>query len=103
MMRSGTETFVSRETRWRFLALTFLLLLSGLSFVGPSGILAWSENLKFLEQRHAQLAQLEQDRDKLKNRVALLNPEHADPDLVGELLRSNLNVAHPDEIVIKLD
>lgn len=59
--------------------------------------------MKFLEQRHAQLAQLEQDRDKLKNRVALLNPEHADPDLVGELLRSNLNVAHPDEIVIKLD
>ncbi len=59
--------------------------------------------MKFLEQRHAQLARLEQDRDKLKNRVALLNPENADPDLVGELLRSNLNVAHPDEIVIKLD
>ncbi|OYZ43953.1 MAG: septum formation initiator, partial [Novosphingobium sp. 16-62-11] len=28
------------------------------------------------------------------------DPRHADPDLVGELLRSNLNVAHPDELVI---
>ena len=27
---------------------------------------------------------------------------HADPDLTGELLRSNLNVVHPDEVVMML-
>jgi len=38
----------------------------------------------------------------MKNRVALLDPRHADPDLTGELLRSNLNVVHPDEMVMML-
>jgi len=32
----------------------------------------------------------------------LLDPRHADPDLTGELLRSNLNVIHPDEMVLLL-
>jgi hypothetical protein len=25
---------------------------------------------------------------------------HVDPDLAGELLRKNLNVAHPDEVIM---
>jgi hypothetical protein len=36
----------------------------------------------------------------LRNRVALLDPRHVDPDLAGELLRKNLNVAHPDEVIM---
>lgn len=56
-----------------------------------------------LDKRHSQIARLEAERDELRNRVALLDPRHADPDLVGELLRKNLNVAHPDEVVITLD
>ena len=39
----------------------------------------------------------------LKNKVDRLHPDGADPDLVGELLRENMNVVHPDEIVITLD
>ena len=34
--------------------------------------------------------------------VDALNPNSADPDLVGELIRKNLNVVHPDEVVILL-
>jgi hypothetical protein len=30
----------------------------------------------------------------------LLDPRHADSDLAGELLRRNLNVVHPDEMVM---
>ncbi|MDG2002294.1 MAG: septum formation initiator, partial [Novosphingobium sp.] len=41
--------------------------------------------------------------EQLRNRVELLNPDHADPDLSGQLLRSQLNVAHPDEMVMLLD
>ena len=33
----------------------------------------------------------------------LLHPSHIDPDLAGELVRRNLNVAHPDEYVMDLD
>jgi len=64
--------------------------------------LAWSENERLLSQHAKQMADLSAQRDRLRNRVGLLDPRHADPDLTGELLRSNLNVAHPDEMVMLL-
>jgi len=91
-----------RETLAHGAALVCLLLMGGFAIAGPSGLLAWSENLRQLEVRQAEIRMVEQQRDDLRNRVALLNPRHADPDLTGELLRSNLNVAHPDEMVMLL-
>jgi cell division protein FtsB len=84
-------------------ALGCLLLLGGMALAGPSGLLAWSENNRLLAERQNELQHLRADRDDLKNRVALLDPRHADPDLAGELLRSNLNVIHPDEMVMLLN
>ncbi len=80
-----------------------LLLLGAMALAGPSGLLAWSENNRVLAQHQKELTLLVAQRDELKNRVALLDPRHADPDLAGELLRSNLNVVHPDEMVMLLD
>ena len=84
------------------LALAALLLIAGFAIAGPSGLLAWRENAQLLKQREAQLDRLRTERDTLKNRVTLLDLNHADPDLTGELLRSNLNVVHPDEVVMVL-
>lgn len=84
-------------------ALALLLLLGGLSIAGPSGVLAWSDNVRLLEERETQIAQLEADNARLNNLNALLHPDHADKDLVGELLRSRQNVVHQDEIVLILD
>ncbi len=83
-------------------ALVALLLLAAWAVFGPSGLLSWSEHRQLLEIRKAEVAALEKDRDELRNRVALLDPRHADPDLTGELLRSDLNVVHPDEMVMML-
>ena len=96
--RSGTR--LPRETVTQSFALVALLVLGGVAIAGPSGLLAWSENSRVLAERKTELAQLGARRDELRNRVDLLDPRHADPDLVGELLRRDLNVAHPDEIVI---
>ncbi|WP_427966809.1 FtsB family cell division protein [Altererythrobacter sp.] len=85
------------------LALAGLLVLTGFAVAGPTGLLAWNESATVLEQREAQIAALTEKRDELRNRVDMLDPDAADPDLVGELLRSNLNVVHPDEVVITLD
>ncbi len=82
------------------LALFLLLILTTLAIAGPTGLLAWSENARMLEQRNAHIAVLEAERDRLQNRVELLNPDAADPDLIMELMRRNLNVVHPDELVI---
>ena len=85
------------------LALAGLLVLTGFAIAGPSGLLAWSENSAKLDQHQARIAQLTEQRDELKNRVDLLDPNAADPDLVGELLRKEMNMVHPDEVVITLD
>lgn len=79
-----------------------LLVLGGIAIAGPSGLIAWSENQHLLELREQQFAELTSERDQLRNRVELLDPEHADADLAGQLLRSHLNVAHPDEMVMLL-
>ncbi|MEB3414860.1 septum formation initiator family protein [Alteriqipengyuania sp. WL0013] len=85
------------------LALAYLLGLGGLALAGPSGLLAWNENGALFEKRQAEIEELTATRDELANRVALLDPRKADPDLTSELLRRNLNVVHPDEIVVELD
>ena len=105
ILRSALRTHRSRprlprETLTQTFALVALLVLGGVAIAGPSGLLAWSENSRLLDERRIELAQLAARRDELRNRVDLLDPRHADPDLVGELLRRDLNVAHPDEIVI---
>ena len=38
----------------------------------------------------------------LERRVALLDPRRVDPDLADELVRGNLGVVRPDEVVVKL-
>lgn len=90
------------ENRAPIAALACLLVMGGWVIAGPSGLLAWSENLRTLEQRREEVKLLDAQRDELRNRVALLDPRHADADLAGELLRSNLNVVHPDEMVMLL-
>lgn len=102
MKRSRSRLVLPRESLTQGVALACLLVMGGFAVVGPSGLLAWSENQSLLEQRRAEVVRLQAERAELRNRVALLDPSHADPDLTGELLRSSLNVLHPDEMVMIL-
>ena len=103
MKRGGIISRLPPDQVKQGLALAGLLFLTVLAIAGPTGLLAWSENDKLLEQRRAQIAVLTEQRDELRNLVEGVDPEGADPDLVGELLRRNLNVVHPDEVVITLE
>jgi cell division protein FtsB len=102
MKSRRSDPTISRETLVQGLALAVLLVMGIYVVAGPSGVFAWGENQRLLEERRDHLAQLQVARDRLKNRVSLLDPARADPDLTGELLRSNLNVARPDEMVMLL-
>jgi cell division protein FtsB len=102
MLRSDAKLLSRREKRVQMAALGWLLLLGGMAIAGPSGVLAWGENLSLPDRREAQIKEIKAERDELRNRVALLDPGHVDPDLAGELVRKNLNVVHPDEVVITL-
>lgn len=103
MTREGHRIKLPKEQLVQLGALGALLVMGGLVVAGPSGLLSWRENLALLERREAQIVVLTEQRDVLRNRIELLDPDHADPDLTGELLRQNLNVVHPDEVVLPLD
>lgn len=103
MTHEGHRIQSPRDRLTQGVALAVLLLLGGMAIVGPSGLLAWGDNLRLLDQRRAQIAELTHERNELKLQVNALNPNKADPDFVGELIRKDLNVVHPDEVVIILN
>lgn len=84
------------------LVLTAMAFFGGYAVLGPNGILAYGDYKRQLEKRTRDYAALEKRRQVLKNRVALLDPDHANPDMVDEMVRKKLNVAHPDEVVVPL-
>lgn len=94
---------VVREKLARFAALGVLLMLAALALAGPYGLLSWGENIALLEQRKDRIETLKADRAELQNLVTQLDPNQVDPDLATELVRRNLNVAHPDEYVLELE
>lgn len=70
--------------------------------IGPSGLLAWGGYKRERAELEARVAHLDGERLRLQQRARLLNPRRVDPDLADELVRKNLGVVRPDEIVIPL-
>lgn len=84
------------------LALLLLAALLGYALLGSNGILAWGDYSSQLRDSRAELRVVQAERARLSNRVNLLNPRGVDPDMVDELVRRELNVGHPDEVVVPL-
>lgn len=85
------------------IATALLLLFIGYAIIGPSGLLAWGNYSRQMKDKQAELRVVEARRAALANKVSLVDPRHADPDMVDELLRRKLNVVHPDEVVVPID
>lgn len=84
------------------LALIALLGIAAYALLGPTGIIAWTDYRAALHQRSAELSELEKERDALRNRQKLLDRNNVDPDLAGELMRRDLNVIAPDEVIVPM-
>ena len=85
------------------LAMIVVAFFGGYALFGANGVLAGFEYRQMLEKREAELALLQKERAEVANRVALLEPKKANPDLVDELVRRELGLAHPDEVIIPLN
>ena len=83
-------------------AMLIIAFFGGYAIVGSNGVLAWGDYHRRLEQRQAELKDVEKQRAALEHRVALLDPKKANPDMVDELVRKELGVAAPNEIIIPL-
>jgi cell division protein FtsB len=85
------------------LALIVVGTFAGHAIAGPNGILAWGGYHRALQERQAELAQLEAQRAQLRHRSQLLDPRKADPDMADELVRKDLGLVRPDEVIIPLE
>jgi cell division protein FtsB len=85
------------------LAVIIVGTFAGHAIAGPNGILAWGSYHRALQQRQAELSQIEQERAQLRHRSALLDPRKADPDMADELVRKDLGLVRPDEVIVPLD
>lgn len=84
-------------------AITIIAFFGGYALFGSNGILAWGDYSQRYEARRVELAQLRQQKSELANRVRLLDPRRANPDIVDELVRRELGLTRPDEVIIPLD
>src|SRR5213075_2178301 len=85
------------------LALIIVGTFAGHAVAGPNGLLAWGGYHRTLKDRQAELAQLEQQKLQLRHHSALLDPRKADPDMADELVRKDLGLVRPDEVIVPLD
>ena len=100
MAAASTLKMILRRAGPPALGLVVIAFFGGYAISGPNGLLAYGVYKRQLAHKHAEYASLAKHRDVLRNRVALLDPHHADPDMVDELVRKQLNVAHPDEVIV---
>jgi cell division protein FtsB len=87
---------------YQAMALIIVAFFGGYALFGSNGVLAGFEYSQALDTRKVQLASIQKDRAELANRVALLDPRRANPDLVDELVRRELGLADANEVIIPL-
>jgi cell division protein FtsB len=103
-MGSASRSFgMIRRSAVPALALIVVGTFAGHAIAGPNGILAWGGYHRALKERQGELAKLDQERTQLRHRSALLDPRKADPDIADELVRKDLGLVRPDEVIVPLD
>jgi cell division protein FtsB len=103
-MRGHNRIFeLIRRAAMPALALIIVGTFAGHAVAGPNGLLAWGGYHRALKDRKTELAQLEQEKVQLRHHSKLLDPNKADPDMADELVRKDLGLVRPDEVIIPLD
>jgi cell division protein FtsB len=92
-----------RRSAMPALALLIVGTFAGHAIAGPNGLLAWGGYHRALNERKAELAQLEEQKAQLRHRSALLDPRKADPDMADELVRKDLGLVRNDEVIVPLN
>ena len=103
-MGGGAKTIrMLRRAALPALAVIIVGNFAGYAVAGSNGLLAWGGYHRDLLERKQELAQLEVQRAALKHRSNLLDPRKADPDMADELVRRDLGLVRPDEVVVPLN
>lgn len=85
------------------LAAIVVIAIIGYALAGPTGIFAWGDYRQAVAAKRLELTELKRREAELRNQVRLLDHRRADPDIVDELVRRELGVSHPDEVIIPMN
>jgi cell division protein FtsB len=104
-MAAGTRNTIAVIRRAALPAVAFLIIANflGYAVVGSNGILSLGDYRRMKAERAVELVQLEEQKMRLAHRADLLDPRRADPDLADEMVRSELGVIRPDEVIINIE
>ena len=102
---AGARNPISLIRRAALPAVAFLIIanFAGYAVMGANGVLSWGDYRRQKAEKAVELARLEAERHRLAHRAQLLDPRNADPDLADELVRRDLGLVRPDEVIIRLD
>jgi cell division protein FtsB len=103
MGRTNRSFGLIRRAAMPALALIVIGNFAGYAVAGPNGLLAWGGYHRDLTQRRVELASLEGERAQMRHRSKLLDPKKADPDMADELVRRDLGLVRPDEVILPLE
>ena len=104
-MAAGTRNTFALIKRAALPAVAFLIIANflGYAIVGTNGILSWGDYRRMSSERAVELAQLEAEKARLAHRAQLLDPRRADPDLAEEMVRTELGLVRPDEVIVDIE
>lgn len=72
----------------------------GYAVVGSNGLLSWGNYRHLKAVKLVELNHLGAERTRLSHHVKLLDPRGVDPDLADEMIRRDLGLVRPDEVII---
>jgi cell division protein FtsB len=104
-MAAGTRNTIGLIKRAALPAVAFLIIANflGYAVVGSNGILSWGDYRRIKVEKAVELAQLEEEKARLAHRAQLLDPRRADPDLAEEMVRTELGLVRPDEVIVNIE
>ncbi len=89
-----------RAAIWPALALFVVAYFAGAAVFGPNGLMSLA-GYRAQQAHHQQvLRTLVAERAQLQHRSRLLDPRHANPDMVDEVIRRQTIQIRPDEVIL---
>jgi cell division protein FtsB len=101
-MSGGNRFDALKRAALPALAILIIANFLGYALIGANGITSLGDYRRLKQERQIELAQLETEKARLVHRAQLLDPRHADPDLADELIRRELGLVRPDEVIIPI-
>jgi cell division protein FtsB len=103
MAGGGNPVLIIRRAALPAVAVLIIANFLGYAILGSNGILSWGDYRRLKSERSVELVRLDAERARLAHRAELLDPSRADPDLADEMIRGELGLVRPDEVIIPID